>query len=742
VSVADDLPWVRDVDRTRLLREPSGSPSVYLPRDVDAQLDRALRRPGIVIVDADPGGAGARRTVYEALLRVLPDKPIAINPDPGLPAVPDSVAWFDYGTPPPGRTVDPAGPRWTIVFTTGLNRDDLPAWAAKATIVRVPIQLSATERETLRRLYPGLPEVETVPEFLSQMRNLEPVRTHAGYRPDVDEGADQLGIGADVAMLAELAASRLIKPPLSIGLFGNWGSGKSFFMRQMEARIDDLARRSADADHSVYCASVRQIRFNAWHYVEADLWASLATHIFDNLAGGSTHDLERIADEFAEQRKEKTSLADQLATVRLERMAVAARQQKVLGSARRRLSQQLSEGDLAFVAPGVTVPEFVFGQVRRDKAAIVTLVLGALVVAGLFVVTTKWPLALAASVAAATPVLARAAKAVTWFRELKDREDPLDARLAELDEEIEGLERSIAELAPDVTEYARTRDGDYRQHLGVVSLVRKDLEMFAAILANSSAGPERIVLYVDDLDRCPPPVVIKVLEAVHLLLAQPVFVVVVGVDARWLLRALKQHYTEMLDDPVDYLEKIFQVSFALRPMDGPGFRRLVSDLAEESGEATHVTPADALRSGVPVLLSPGRDPVEEVPVQSHDLTPRGMRFTGPELLFLEQLSPLVRTPRAAKRLVNLYRLVKARMAAAETEAFLDVDYKVVLVLLAVLVGRSGQCDALFDAIESGRDWRQEMDRLAGDLKVPDDLSAYRKWLPLVRRFSFTTAACA
>jgi hypothetical protein len=66
----------------------------------------------------------------------------------------------------------------------------------------------------------------------------------------------------------------------------------------------------------------------------------------------------------------------------------------------------------------------------------------------------------------------------------------------------------------------------------------------------------------------------------------------------------------------------------------------------------------------------------------------------------------------------------------------------VLVLLAVLVGRSGQCDPLFDAIESGRDWRQEMDRLVGDLTVPDDLSAYRKWLPLVRRFSFTTAACA
>ncbi|MCR3754371.1 KAP family NTPase [Lentzea californiensis] len=729
--MADDLPWVRDVDRTKLLKEPSGSPGVYLPRDVDVQLDRALRRPGVVIVEAEAGGAGARRAVYEALLRVLPDKPIAVNPGEGEPPVPDSVAWFDYGGPP--AQVDRTVPRWVIVFVPAVGGEW--DWAEGAVVVRVPLYLSEEEKDDIRRLYPSLPPVDTVQEFLHHVRQAGPIRVHAGYRADDESGADRLGIEADVAMLADLVASRLIKPPLSIGLFGSWGSGKSFFMRQLERRIDDLSQR-----HPVYCSSVRQIRFNAWHYVEADLWASLATHIFDTLASGSAHDLERIADEFAEQRKEKTSLVDRLAAVRLERMAVAAKQQKTLGSARRRLSRQLSQGDLSFVAPGVTVPEFVWGQVRKDRAAIVTLLLGVLVVAGLFVVTAKWALALGALVAAATPVLARAGKAVTWFRELKDRQDPLDDRLAELDEEIEGLERSIAELAPDVTEYARTRDSDYQQHLGVVSLVRKDLEMFAAILASSTAGPERIVLYIDDLDRCPPPIVIKVLEAVHLLLAQPVFVVVVGVDARWLLRALKQHYTEMLDDPVDYLEKIFQVSFALRPMEDLGFRRLVSDLAgEEFGEASYLTPLNDDPQDLPWVANP--EPVEE-PGDSPGQAPRGMRITGPELLYLESLAPLVRTPRAAKRLVNLYRLVRARTAVLESDGFLSTDYRVVLVLLAALVGRSGQCDALFDAIESGVDWRQEMDRVVGDLAVPDDLSAYRKWLPLVRRFSFTTAACA
>jgi hypothetical protein len=49
------------------------------------------------------------------------------------------------------------------------------------------------------------------------------------------------------------------------------------------------------------------------------------------------------------------------------------------------------------------------------------------------------------------------------------------------------------------------------------------------------AGPapvERSVLYVDDLDRCPPHVVVEVLAAVHRLLEMPQFAVVAVDDRR------------------------------------------------------------------------------------------------------------------------------------------------------------------------------------------------------------------
>jgi len=47
---------------------------------------------------------------------------------------------------------------------------------------------------------------------------------------------------------------------------------------------------------------------------------------------------------------------------------------------------------------------------------------------------------------------------------------------------------------------------------------------------------KRIVLYIDDGDRCPPDKVVEVLQAVHMLLAFRLFV---AVDVRWVATSLE-----------------------------------------------------------------------------------------------------------------------------------------------------------------------------------------------------------
>ncbi|HEX3649041.1 MAG TPA: P-loop NTPase fold protein [Pseudonocardiaceae bacterium] len=859
---------VRDTDPGRVLMYlgVDGKVQPYLPREVDSDLDEALAASQIVVLVHEKA-AGARRSAFEALLRNRPDALLVVDTDltqlhsaeaDGQPI----VLWLDI------EDID--------LLPHGDYVAELVAWAAhdhaRGALVIMPEQnstwqklasardvrvvhmshdLSSEERSAADGRIPTRPS--TIEEYVDGLagrtrltRDDDPDagRRHAAdYRPDTDEGDDRLGITADVEMLADLVASRLIEPPLSIGLFGNWGSGKSFFMGHMRERVRALERVAQRAERtagqrgasvSSYCSAVRQITFNAWHYAEANLWASLATHIFDNLAaGGSDDDLRRRADDLAERRHQEDSLLDQLSTVRMERLLLARRQEQQAAAARRpaavakALLDNLTDEDRSWIAAELGVDELRLDDVRRfadeftGATAQVTalgrdlrrdpvpyLVLGAGVVAVVVLAAvigwTGWS-GLAGTLAVVGTVATGLARARATLARIRRTVHEIDAggpaeqtgrRIAALDDEEQRLSRAVAELATthDVAAFAESRQGsdEYRQHLGVVSALRRDLMTFAAMLArergaaHGPAGIERIVLYVDDLDRCPPNVVIQVLEAIHLLLALPVFVVVVGVDARWLTRAIRQHYASMLTADGDraggdgalaanYLEKIFQIPFALSPMGATGFGQLVRGLARtptpDVGEP--VQPAsgviDSTLRGEPVprpaAASTSPQPAAEPrrlgdEYAAADARPDRVNVFPPELMFLESLAPLVASPRAAKRLMNLYRLVRARLTGAELDGFLRFDnpnapYRAVLVLLAALVGQPGEAPALFRALgsvpgtellpnvlrrlENEAALRDTLTALgAGDdtLAPPQLVAAYQPWLPLIGRFSF------
>ncbi|NBC96856.1 MAG: hypothetical protein GVY27_10935, partial [Deinococcus-Thermus bacterium] len=110
---------------------------------------------------------------------------------------------------------------------------------------------------------------------------------------------DRLDIAPYVRSFARLIAARGVAAPLALGVFGHWGAGKSFFMRALDGEIAALAAEAAatvaeagDADRGPWHDRIVPIWFNAWHYVDRNLWATLALSVFEavtrELARGRT----------------------------------------------------------------------------------------------------------------------------------------------------------------------------------------------------------------------------------------------------------------------------------------------------------------------------------------------------------------------------------------------------------------------------------------------------------------------
>src|SRR5450631_1276479 len=132
-----------------------------------------------------------------------------------------------------------------------------------------------------------------------------------GYRSDDPGDPDRLNRDAEAAALAEMITAQSVSPPLAIGLFGDWGEGKTHFLRRIADHVDELASVArGDPDDRLTHSAVRQVHFNAWHYAETDLWASLVAELFSQMATAAPGDrgLEerrqsRLAAEVAARRQ-------------------------------------------------------------------------------------------------------------------------------------------------------------------------------------------------------------------------------------------------------------------------------------------------------------------------------------------------------------------------------------------------------------------------------------------------------
>ncbi|OLF11495.1 hypothetical protein BLA60_11025 [Actinophytocola xinjiangensis] len=563
---------------------------------------------------------------------------------------------------------------------------------------------------------------------------------------DLESETDALGITGDVHTLAAVLAALSTRPPLSVALLGTWGAGKSSFMRQLRAQLDLLAR-SSTGERAVFAANVRQVTFNAWHYSDDHLWVGLIEHLFRELAtplAPPAAELRELTDQLAADDDERERLEHDLRDVeRIEArpgLFAPLRNALVLRAALR--GRWLWLAVALLVGVGLVVLAVQFGQ------GVLTWVAGALT--------------LLAPVVTLTQGVGRYTEQTR--NDLIRRRDLLDATIRVTNESLDELDpsRRLDRLLAEISTADR-----YASFRGLTGRIHHDLRRLSDDLAAARARwdgtgtppLQRIVLYVDDLDRCTPARVVDVLQAVNLLLTMDLFMVVVAVDPEWLVAALRAHHGDLLDvegaGPVAYLDKIFHIPFALRPMGDRAADLLRSLLPQEPAPAPAVTPAVAApapapeRQPVVTMADPPALRAARVSARSE-----GLRMTAAERDFLTRLTPLLPTPRSVKKLANLYRLLRLSLPPAALPEFLDGSYQAAALLLAAITGTPHEARALLTGLDGEGEDIVDVLR-ANDLGVATRLAdlitalrektsvygdppSYRRWAVQVARYGFGT----
>ncbi|MEO3812564.1 P-loop NTPase fold protein [Sphaerisporangium sp. B11E5] len=627
-----------------------------------------------------------------------------------------------------------------------------------------------------------------------------------GYDSDLPSEDDLLGVRDEVMPLAMLAAAKDLSPPLAVALVGEWGIGKSSAMLQMKRYVAELAEgAAADAGNSVFVSNVRQVWFNAWHYSDDHIWPGIVEHLFACLREGTGESRDADAGEEARSRAELRARLDgceELDKKLTERLDAVDRSDD-------------PPGVFAALGSPVTLGRTLFTGARQivsDARLSWRLLLAWAVLAGAGY--AAW-VAARPVLAALTPVVAvlLAPALVVWRRlaewhrsglglagwhrdMLEERRRQVRTRMARLREDL-----VVADAAARLEDLLAgvEADGTYRPYRGLVGQVHHDLARISAELegsrrqwreggAQGEPPLERIVLYIDDLDRCHPKLVVEVLAAVHLLMALPLFVVVVGVDSQWLIRSVERHLDELTQgavSPADYLDKIFQIPLRLSPPAGEQAAAYVRRLLPAVGSRPPVpapAPGDpdvpevpggegteaARRATAPAPPSgEGRggaqpDDAAALPEEVFRARPEGLRLTARETASLAALAALLGNPRKMKKLVNLYRLVRVTVPPADIPVFLTAPYHAAQVLLLLLVGMPEQAGPLYARLlaaapheDAATVLAQAVDddpALAGDpghqallnsltallknTSAPASLADYHPWCTRLRRYSF------
>ncbi|UCG33857.1 MAG: hypothetical protein JSU68_04310, partial [Phycisphaerales bacterium] len=452
--------------------------------------------------------------------------------------------------------------------------------------------------------------------------------------------------------LATILASGETETPLVIGIQGRWGKGKSSFVAMIEDELEAInAELTGLASMEQPGSQVRFVWFNAWQYDgEGSIWAGLAQAIFGNLEN-QIGPVSLLPPPPAEKdgayepwaRRFGRWIRQWRAHVRHWRHQVNAWCYRLLYIVR--LHLHLNKGDLL---------------------ALVAMAAGMICVVMLLTETWKERLLGAGGLVAALFALFRGSAKLSFWS-IKDQ----------------------------VGKYMKWPE--YRE-ISAVNPITEHLRWLIARLHRPvfQKPLEKLVVVVDDLDRCKPGNIVEVLQTINLVLGQEHIVALLPMDTRVICRAVRTAYMDRKGGTFDreqlneFLEKVVHVSFPVPDADEVAIQKYARNLLrvpaerrEEAampqapkeapeppgepavikGDAPSSEAGDRVKKAVAIhaaakvsaeqrrardaLVEQARDELERVKLE----IPESARFA-------EQLPHADTNPRVIKRLVNMFSICR------------------------------------------------------------------------------------
>lgn len=556
----------------------------------------------------------------------------------------------------------------------------------------------------------------------------------------LNENNDSLNTKSDINAFAKLIAFKDLKPPLAIGLFGKWGSGKSTFMDNLKNRIEGLSEEKNT--ERIFHERIAHIKFNAWHYSDSNLWANLMIQIFEKLNEFLKPKVDdEIESLYLQLESTKELLLEKEEEKNIIKSRINSNKEILKNKTNEKIEKTFNLNQLKDITKLIFEDEYIksklnskeiqisFAEIEKiskdfnsfyDKLKsfftlltndkqfqiylaisifIISIILG---VSQYINILNGW-----FSLLIVVPfgqyykrfkeITSKVSKFLEFYKTLNKEKniDELELNLlkeqANLDSELTILEETISlenrrweEISFEIEHIKsgkyladfimeRANSSDYKQHLGLISLIRNDLEKLnehlKQPLEDSEYKIDRIVLYIDDLDRCSENKIMDVLEAIHLLLAFDLFVVIVGVDTRWIKKSLESKRN--LKDgktatSTEYLEKIFQIPFHLNDMEEDVKKEQLKKLMKNDLISTNAkiyeninenkSKENLVNNSTQTQIDNSSNTNEISQNNSHqELKIEQLEYD----YILKNANFLGETPRTIKRFVNIYRIIRS-----------------------------------------------------------------------------------